>query len=59
MKEGTLVRTTHLEKERIGVIFIKMSSGEAMVRWQDNKMPQFETVDECCLERICNEKSGS
>ena len=57
MKEGTLVRSTHLEEERIGVIFIKMRGVEAMVRWQDTKMPQFETVDECCLERVCNEKS--
>jgi hypothetical protein len=53
MKEGTLVRTTHLEEERIGVVFIKLDNGEVMVRWQDWVMPIFETLDECCLERVC------
>ena len=55
MKEGTLVRTTHLEEERVGVVFIKLDNGEVMVRWQDWVMPIFETLDECCLERVCEE----
>lgn len=54
MKEGTLVRTTHLEEERIGIVFISLSSGEVMVRWQDDVLPKYETLDECCLERVCN-----
>ena len=55
MREGTLVKTTHLEDERVGVVFIKLESGEVMVRWQDNVLPRFETLDECCLERICDD----
>ena len=54
MREGTLVRTTHLENERIGVIFIDMKDGDVMVRWQDHRMPLMETLDKCCLERVCN-----
>ena len=58
MKEGTLVRSTHLENERVGVVFIVVDEQTVMVRWQDQALPYYESVDVCCLENLINKKRG-
>ena len=58
MKEGMLVRSTHLERERVGIVFAVFEDEEVMVRWQraDEGFPIYETLDKCCLERVCVNK---
>jgi len=52
MKEGSLVVSTHLENERVGVVFIVVDEETVMVRWQDKGYPVCEAVDVCCLEKM-------
>ena len=56
MKEGSLVVSTHLENERVGVVFIVVDEETVMVRWQDRGFPVCEAVDVCCLEKMINRK---